>query len=171
MAYYPGNAVRGINAGKQIGLKPQWTLCLRRRFLDSPGKIYGSMVGNDLGAGSWSYTSDYPSVKLGKIDYAKAKPNGRHSANNENVRRYIDFASANGFDALLVEGWNIGWEDWADCFQRLRFRLSNSLSWFWYWSIEWLCPFERNSFDDAPWKFIVSAKLRKTYGRRIRIDG
>ncbi|HOO69506.1 MAG TPA: glycoside hydrolase family 97 protein [Bacteroidales bacterium] len=67
------------------------------------------------GAGSWSYTSDYPSVKLGKIDYAKAKPNGRHSANNENVRRYIDFASANGFDALLVEGWNIGWEDWADC--------------------------------------------------------
>jgi hypothetical protein len=67
------------------------------------------------GVGSWSYTSDYPSVKLGKIDYAKAKPNGRHSANNENVRRYIDFASANGFDALLVEGWNIGWEDWADC--------------------------------------------------------
>lgn len=67
------------------------------------------------GAGSWSYTSDYPSVKLGKIDYAKAKPNGRHSANNENVRRYIDFASTNGFDALLVEGWNIGWEDWADC--------------------------------------------------------
>ena len=67
------------------------------------------------GAGSWAYTSDYPSVKLGKIDYAQAEPNGRHSANNENVRKYIDFASTNGFDALLVEGWNIGWEDWADC--------------------------------------------------------
>ena len=67
------------------------------------------------GAGTWAYTSDYPSVKLGVIDYNLAKPNGRHSANNENVRRYIDFASANGFDALLVEGWNIGWEDWADC--------------------------------------------------------
>ncbi len=67
------------------------------------------------GAGSWAYTSNYPSVKLNVIDYSKAKPNGRHSANNENVRRYIDFASENGFDALLVEGWNIGWEDWADC--------------------------------------------------------
>jgi len=67
------------------------------------------------GAGTWAYTSDYPSVKLDVIDYKLAQPNGRHSANNENVRRYIDFASANGFDALLVEGWNIGWEDWADC--------------------------------------------------------
>ena len=66
------------------------------------------------GAGSWSYTDEYPSVKLGITDYASALPNGRHSANNENVRRYIDFAAENGFDALLVEGWNIGWEDWAD---------------------------------------------------------
>ncbi|MBR6067369.1 MAG: glycoside hydrolase family 97 protein [Bacteroidales bacterium] len=60
----------------------------------------------------WSYTNDFPSVKLGETDYAKAKPHGRHAANNENVRRYIDFAAANGFDALLIEGWNIGWEDW-----------------------------------------------------------
>ncbi len=67
------------------------------------------------GAGSWAYTSDYPSVKLNVIDYSQATPNGKHGANNENVRRYIDFASENGFDALLVEGWNIGWEDWADC--------------------------------------------------------
>ena len=66
-------------------------------------------------AGSWSYTDDYPSVKLGITDYGSAKPNGRHGANNENVRRYIDFAAENGFDALLVEGWNIGWEDWANC--------------------------------------------------------
>ena len=66
------------------------------------------------GAGSWSYTDEYPSVKLGITDYSSAVPNGRHSANNENVRRYIDFAAENGFDALLVEGWNIGWEDWAD---------------------------------------------------------
>ncbi|MBO7652091.1 MAG: glycoside hydrolase family 97 protein [Bacteroidales bacterium] len=60
----------------------------------------------------WSYTNDFPSVKLGETDYAKSKPHGRHAANNENVRRYIDFAAANGFDALLIEGWNIGWEDW-----------------------------------------------------------
>lgn len=72
--------------------------------------VWWEMISN---AGSWSYTDDYPSVKLGITDYASAKPNGRHSANNANVRRYIDFASANGFDALLIEGWNIGWEDWA----------------------------------------------------------
>ena len=61
---------------------------------------------------TWAYTNDFPSVKLGQTDYAKAKPHGRHAANNANVRRYIDFAAENGFDALLIEGWNIGWEDW-----------------------------------------------------------
>ena len=60
----------------------------------------------------WSYTNDFPSVKLGETDYEHATPHGRHAANNDNVRRYIDFAAANGFDALLIEGWNIGWEDW-----------------------------------------------------------
>ncbi len=73
----------------------------------------------------WSYTNDFPSVRLGNpenkdvtpevegvTDYTKATPHGRHAANNENVRRYIDFAAAHGFDALLIEGWNIGWEDW-----------------------------------------------------------
>lgn len=61
---------------------------------------------------SWSYTNDYPSVQLGVTDYSKSKPNGTHAANNENVKRYIDFAAEHGFDQLLVEGWNIGWEDW-----------------------------------------------------------
>ncbi len=61
---------------------------------------------------TWAYTNDYPSVRLGVTDYAHSKPNGKHGANNENVRRYIDFASENGFDALLIEGWNEGWEDW-----------------------------------------------------------
>ncbi len=64
------------------------------------------------GHSQWSYTSDYPSVQLGVTDYAHSKPHGKHAANNENVRRYIDFAAANGFDALLIEGWNEGWEDW-----------------------------------------------------------
>ena len=63
-------------------------------------------------AKSWSYTSDLPSVKLGKDDYSKLKPHGRHGATNENVRKYIDFAALHGFDQVLVEGWNIGWEDW-----------------------------------------------------------
>ena len=64
------------------------------------------------GKSSWSYTNDFPSVRLGETDYTHATPNGTHGANNENVRRYIDFAAENGFDALLIEGWNIGWEDW-----------------------------------------------------------
>ena len=64
------------------------------------------------GKSTWSYTNDFPSVKLGLTDYEHAKPNGTHGANNANVRRYIDFAAANGFDGLLIEGWNIGWEDW-----------------------------------------------------------
>lgn len=64
------------------------------------------------GAGSWNYTDDVYSVKLGETDYSKTKPNGRHSANNEKVRRYIDFAAEHGFDQVLVEGWNEGWEDW-----------------------------------------------------------
>jgi alpha-glucosidase len=61
---------------------------------------------------TWNYTDQLPSVKLGETDYSKLQPNGRHGACNENVKRYIDFAAANGFDQLLVEGWNEGWEDW-----------------------------------------------------------
>ena len=64
------------------------------------------------GKSTWNYTNDFPSVKLGETDFEHATPNGTHGANNANVRRYIDFAAANGFDALLIEGWNIGWEDW-----------------------------------------------------------
>ena len=64
------------------------------------------------GKSQWSYTFDLPSVQLDNIDYSKTKPHGLHGANNENVRRYIDFAAEHGFDQILVEGWNIGWEDW-----------------------------------------------------------
>ena len=65
------------------------------------------------GKGEWAYTHDYPTVKLDGTDYVHAKTSGKHSANNANVRRYIDFAAAHGFAAVLVEGWNIGWEDWS----------------------------------------------------------
>ncbi|MBO4565843.1 MAG: glycoside hydrolase family 97 protein [Bacteroidales bacterium] len=67
------------------------------------------------GKNEWSYTYDIPSVQLGVTDYSVLKPHGRHGANNDNVRRYIDYAAANGFDAVLVEGWNEGWEDWFGC--------------------------------------------------------
>ena len=77
-----------------------------------PVKYMGVWWEMIAGGKAWSYTDDYPAVRLGVTDYAKSTPNGRHSANNENVRRYIDYAAANGFDAILVEGWNEGWEDW-----------------------------------------------------------
>ncbi|MCC8170879.1 MAG: glycoside hydrolase family 97 protein [Parabacteroides sp.] len=71
--------------------------------------VWWDMITNK---GTWAYTDELSTVKLGETDYTKTRPNGRHSANTENVKRYIDFAAANGFDAVLVEGWNQGWEDW-----------------------------------------------------------
>ncbi|MCR4773463.1 MAG: glycoside hydrolase family 97 protein [Prevotella sp.] len=67
-----------------------------------------------VGRNTWHYTNDYPSVRLGVTDYAHCTPNGTHGANNKEVKRYIDFAAKNGLQEVLVEGWNIGWEDWAD---------------------------------------------------------
>nr|WP_245602045.1 glycoside hydrolase family 97 protein [Xylanibacter oryzae] len=65
-----------------------------------------------VGRNSWSYTDDYPSVRLGETDYSKCRPNGTHGANNQEVKKYIDFAAKNGLNEVLVEGWNQGWEDW-----------------------------------------------------------
>lgn len=79
-----------------------------------PVKYVGVWWEMITGKGSWAYTRDFSSVKLGESDYAHATPNGRHSANNANVRKYIDFAAEHGFDEVLVEGWNVGWEDWAN---------------------------------------------------------
>ena len=80
-----------------------------------PVKYIGIWWEMITGKGSWKYTKDYNSVQLGKTDYASATPYHRHSANNDKVRRYVDFAAEHGFDQVLVEGWNEGWEDWANC--------------------------------------------------------
>jgi hypothetical protein len=77
-----------------------------------PVKYIGVWWEMITGWSTWSYTNDFPSVRLGVTDYAKAIPNGTHGANSEKVRRYIDFAARHGFDQVLVEGWNQGWEDW-----------------------------------------------------------
>ena len=77
-----------------------------------PVKYVGVWWEMIAGKSTWAYTDDLPSVKLGETDYTKTKPNGRHGANNENVKKYIDFAAENGLDQVLVEGWNEGWEDW-----------------------------------------------------------
>lgn len=77
-----------------------------------PTKYVGVWWEMIVGKNSWNYTDEFPSVQLGKTDYSKAKPNGRHGATTENVKKYIDFAAENGIDQVLVEGWNVGWEDW-----------------------------------------------------------
>lgn len=83
-----------------------------------PTKYCGVWWEMIVGKSSWNYTDEFPSVKLDQIDWSKAKPNGRHAANNEKVKKYIDFAAANGLDQVLVEGWNVGWEDWANMWKR-----------------------------------------------------
>ncbi|MDD6436483.1 MAG: glycoside hydrolase family 97 protein [Prevotella sp.] len=77
-----------------------------------PTKYCGVLWEMIVGRNSWNYTDEYPSVKLDQMDWQKVKPNGRHGANNAEVRKYIDFAAANGLSEVLVEGWNVGWEDW-----------------------------------------------------------
>jgi alpha-glucosidase len=77
-----------------------------------PVKYVGVWWEMITGKSTWAYTDDLPSVQLGVTDYSKVKPNGRHGANTAHVKELIDFAAKNGFDAVLVEGWNVGWEDW-----------------------------------------------------------
>ena len=77
-----------------------------------PVKYIGVWWEMITGKSSWSYTNDFPAVQIGVTDFSKAKPNGTHGANTAHVKEYIDFAAENGFDAVLVEGWNEGWEDW-----------------------------------------------------------
>ena len=79
-----------------------------------PTKYCGVWWEMIVGKSSWNYTDDYPSIKLDQIDWTKVKPNGRHGATTANVKKYIDFAAANGLQEVLVEGWNVGWEDWAN---------------------------------------------------------
>ena len=93
-----------------------------------PTKYCGVWWEMIVGKSSWNYTDEFPSIKLAGdafpnspstiINYQLAKPNGRHAANNEKVKRYIDFAAKNGLQQVLVEGWNVGWEDWANMWKR-----------------------------------------------------
>jgi hypothetical protein len=83
-----------------------------------PTKYCGVWWEMIVGKSSWNYTDEFPSIKLDQIDWTKVKPNGRHGANNNKVKRYIDFAAKNGLDQVLVEGWNVGWEDWANMWKR-----------------------------------------------------
>jgi hypothetical protein len=93
-----------------------------------PTKYCGVWWEMIVGKSSWNYTDEFPSIKLAGdafpnapssiVNYQKAKPNGRHAANSEKVKCYIDFAAKNGLDEVLVEGWNVGWEDWANMWKR-----------------------------------------------------
>lgn len=77
-----------------------------------PMKYVGVWWEMITGKSDWSYTNELTGVQLGITDYSKVKPHGRHGATTANVKKYIDFAALHGLDGVLVEGWNIGWEDW-----------------------------------------------------------
>ena len=77
-----------------------------------PVKYVGVWWEMITGKSSWAYTDDLPSIQLGVTDYTKVKQSAKHAANTKHVKEYIDFAALHGFDAVLVEGWNEGWEDW-----------------------------------------------------------
>ena len=77
-----------------------------------PVKYVGVWWEMITGKNSWAYTDDLPSIQLGVTDYTKVKQSAKHAANTKHVKEYIDFAALHGFDAVLVEGWNEGWEDW-----------------------------------------------------------
>ncbi len=83
-----------------------------------PTKYCGVWWEMIVGKSRWNYTDEFPSIKLDNIDWSSVKPNGKHAANTEKVKRYIDFAAKNGLDEVLVEGWNVGWEDWANMWKR-----------------------------------------------------
>lgn len=83
-----------------------------------PTKYCGVWWEMIVGKSNWHYTDDFPSIQLDKINWSSVRPHGRHAANNEKVKRYIDFAAKNGLDQVLVEGWNVGWEDWANHWKR-----------------------------------------------------
>ena len=83
-----------------------------------PTKYCGVWWEMIVGKSNWHYTDDFPSIYLDKIDWSSVKPHGRHAANTEKVKRYIDFAAENGLQEVLVEGWNVGWEDWANMWKR-----------------------------------------------------
>ena len=82
-----------------------------------PCKYVGVWWEMITGKSKWSYTNDLPDTHIDKVDWTKVKPHGRHGATTANTKRYIDFAAEHGFDAVLVEGWNIGWEDWSNRFK------------------------------------------------------
>ncbi len=76
-----------------------------------PQKYVGIWWGMHIGKTSWNY-ADVGNIKLAETDWTSLKPNGKHGATTENTKRYIDFAARHGFGGILVEGWNVGWEDW-----------------------------------------------------------
>lgn len=108
--------IAGKNAGEILSSRITYNLNEPSKIKDpswiKPMKYVGVWWEMITGKSSWSYTNDYKAIKLGETDYSKAKPNGTHGATTENVKKYIDFAAKHGFDGVLVEGWNVGWEDW-----------------------------------------------------------
>ncbi len=69
-----------------------------------------AQIGNTSWIKPQKFVGMWWEMHIGKATWEKA--GGKHGANTQNVKKYIDFAAKYGFDGVLVEGWNVGWEDW-----------------------------------------------------------
>ena len=128
-----------------------------------PQKYIGIWWGMHVGTMSWNY-GDLNNVKLDKIDWKSVTPNGKHGATTENTKRYIDFAANHGFDAVLVEGWNVGWEDWFGKWKEEVFDFVTPISGFQSWRATKLCSTKRCRINNASRNFFLGNKLRKKNG-------
>ena len=124
-----------------------------------PVKYVGVWWEMITGKSTWSYTN-LPSVKLGETDYSKTKPNGTHAANTAHVKEYIDFAAEHGLDAVLVEGWNEGWEDWFGKSKDYVFDFVTPYPDFDVDELEAYAKSKKCSSDNAPRNFGLGAQLR-----------
>ena len=128
--------------------------------------VYWEMI---TGKSQWSYTNDFPRVKLGHDDYSKAKPHCQHGATKQNVRKYTDFAARHGFDAVFVEGWNISWEDWFGFGKDMVFDFETPYPDFDIKALNDYAHSKRHQVDNTPRNILICTQLRAQYGYGFKL--
>ncbi len=124
-----------------------------------PQKYVGIWWGMHIGVNTWNY-ADSGNIKLDQVDWSGLKPDGRHGATTENTKCYIDFAAEHGFDAVLVEGWNVGWEDWFGNWKEEVFDFMTPYPDFDVVDSAAIRSWKRGAFDDASRDFKFGHELR-----------
>ena len=129
-----------------------------------PQKYVGIWWEMHVGKATWNY-ADVGNIKLAETDWASLKPNGKHGATTANMKRYIDFAAEHGFDGVLVEGWNVGWEDWFGNWKEEVFDFVTPYPDFNVTELQQYASAKRRQTYHAPRDFSLGDKLRTQAGR------